>query len=92
MEKLELEVYSQAANAAVVRAPGRQFPGVVVQGDTLSILHSAAGEIAERVRSGADEELAAEAAMLRDQLAGLLAAYESAMDRHGLALPYSRAV
>ena len=92
MEKLELEVYSQAPNAAVVRAPHRRFPGVVVQGDTLSVLHASAAAVAEHVRDGADEDLTFEAAMLRDQLAGLLAAYESAMDDHGLALPYSRAV
>jgi hypothetical protein len=92
MEKQELEVYSAASNAAVVRAPGRRFPGVVVQGDTLSTLHAAAAFVAERVRDSADEELAGEAAMVRDRLAGLLAHYEAVLGAHGLGLPYHRAV
>jgi hypothetical protein len=31
MEKLELEVYSRQSNSAVIKVPGRQFPGVVIQ-------------------------------------------------------------
>lgn len=35
---ITVDVFSEATNAAVVRMPGRRFPGVVVQGDTLSTL------------------------------------------------------
>ena len=87
MEKQELEVYSEAGNAAVVRAPGRRFPGVVIQGDTLHALHSAAAFVAERVRHVPDAEVVGEAALVRDQLAGLLAHYESVLEVHGLSRP-----
>jgi hypothetical protein len=30
-----VEIYSDAANAAIHRHPGRRFPGVLLQGDTL---------------------------------------------------------
>ncbi|WP_425506589.1 DUF6959 family protein [Sphingomonas kyeonggiensis] len=30
-----IEIYSDATNAAVMRHPGRQFPGMLIQGDTL---------------------------------------------------------
>lgn len=38
MERKELEVFSEASNYGIVRMPGRQFPGCVVQGDSLSIM------------------------------------------------------
>ena len=91
MQKLELEVYGTASNAAVVRAPGRRFPGVVVQGDTLATLLDSANEIASRAALTSDDELAAEAEGLRDRLAGLVAQYEAVMAEHGLGLPYHRA-
>lgn len=91
MQKLELEVYGTASNAAVVRAPGRRFPGVIVQGDTLATLLDSATDIASRAAETPDEELLGEAQLLRDRLAGLLFQYEAAMDEHGLELPYRRA-
>lgn len=35
---MTLDVFSEKTNAAVARMPGRQFPGVVMQGDTLSVI------------------------------------------------------
>jgi len=32
-----VEIYSDQANAAVIRHPSRKFPGVLVQGDTLHL-------------------------------------------------------
>lgn len=91
MQKLELEVYGTASNAAVVRVPGRRFPGVVVQGDTLATLLESAGEIASRAAYTSDDELLGAAEGLRDQLASLVSQYEGVMDEHGLGLPYHRA-
>src|SRR5262245_1747536 len=36
----QVEIYSDVSNAAVMRHPGRRFPGVLVQGDTLYTLCS----------------------------------------------------
>jgi len=47
---VELEVYSEASNQAVIKAPGRQFPGIVVQGDSLSLLGAQARELSARLR------------------------------------------
>ena len=83
MRKQELEVYSEASNAAVVRAPGRQYPGLVVQGDTLANLHGLASLVAERCTGG-------EATELKEMLDGLLRHYERVLGEYGLALPYQR--
>jgi hypothetical protein len=38
MRKEEVEIYSDSTNCAVMRHPGRRFPGVLIQGDTLYAL------------------------------------------------------
>jgi Family of unknown function (DUF6959) len=38
MQRVEVELFTDPGNNAVVRLGGRRFPGVLIQGDTLSIL------------------------------------------------------
>jgi predicted RNase H-like HicB family nuclease len=57
METKPVEIFSEASNFAIVRVPGRQFPGCVVQGDSLSILLGNAKEVWARVKGSGDEEL-----------------------------------
>ena len=84
MTKQEVEIYSEAVNAAVVRTPGRRFPGVIVQGDTLANLSG----LAEAVAAECASEEAKELAGLLD---GFREHYERVMSEHGLDLPYHRA-
>ena len=88
MERHELEVFSTASNAAVVKAPGRRFPGVVLQGDTLRSLASLAAEVSERIGDTEDEELRDALLELRERLGGLLSHYEAVLKEHGHSLPY----
>jgi len=50
-----VEIFSDATNAAVMRHPGRRFPGILVQGDTLhnivAELKSVLETLAEDLRS-----------------------------------------
>lgn len=91
MQRIEVEVYSQAVNAWVIRTPGREFPALVLQGDTFSTLCFLARSILDRTKacSCADEELEGEAEELHDLLEGYLQSYEKAMVEHGIALPGS---
>ena len=92
MERVEVEVYSQAVNAWVIRTPGRQFPAHVVQGDSFSQLFALAQSILERARAcgSGDEELVGEAEDLRDQLWGRVQHYEDVLRDAGFSLPYDR--
>jgi hypothetical protein len=45
MERVEAELFTDGGNNAVVRLPGRRFPGVLIQGDSLSILRSDVAEV-----------------------------------------------
>jgi len=85
---MTLDVLSDKTNAAVVRMQGRRFPGVVVQGDTLSVIVYRARNVCEQIAAGGDALNAA-----RELLAGLetlQAHYESVLSAHGLPLPYDK--
>lgn len=92
MERVEVEVFSQDVNAWVVRTPGRQFPALLIQGDTLSSLYELAESMLARARACdcTDEDLSGEAEELRDRLWGAVRHYEETLRASGFALPYER--
>ena len=90
MEYMELEVYSQATNRAVVKMPGRHFPGLLIQGDSLASLLSLAESICEKSERTADIDLINESHELRNNLQQLLSHYEATLGKHNIPLPYSK--
>lgn len=84
-----MEVYSEATNNAVVRAPGRRFPGVLIQGDSLSIMVQAVADLRTAIERGALEEAKEEADNLHEALRQRLLHYEQVLGAHGLPLPYA---
>ena len=88
MERIEVEVYSDATNLAVLRFPGREFPGSLIQGDTLSGLLGLASSIRSRAAKTPDTELREESEELVCRLEERLRVYEDALARHGIRLPY----
>ena len=81
-----IEIYSDAANAAVIRHPARRFPGVLIQGDTLASLVKQVERI-QRVERGA-EEAAAALADLHERLSELLIHYKNVLVSHSMELPF----
>jgi predicted RNase H-like HicB family nuclease len=88
MVTVEVELLTDQGNNAVVRLPDRKFPGVVIQGDTLSTLITATSEAiaALECNDAADaqevlRDLAAQLREVRDR-------YEIALREHGIELPY----
>jgi hypothetical protein len=84
-----IEVFSDATNAAIMRHPGRRFPGVLVQGDTLYSMCRRADEACR----GADRSSEAyeELNDLRNHLWELLTHYKSVLREHDLPLPFPEA-
>lgn len=76
MKKIEVEIFTDQGNNAVLRLPDRKFPGLLLQGDTLKNLTEAAERVAE-LSDGGGSELKEEAAELADSLRDLLRWYES---------------
>jgi uncharacterized protein DUF6959 len=72
----ELEMWSIQINSSVVRVPGRRFPGVVMQGDSLSILFDLAMEVVDMSSKTDDVELRETAQRLARNLLAHLKHYE----------------
>ena len=88
MKREELDVFSTASNAAIIRPPGRQFPGVVVQGDSLSNLYASAIAALTSLRAGDLSDCDEEIIDLCDQLRWRLELYEQVLTAEGIRLPY----
>jgi len=89
MEYMELEVYSQSINRGVVKIPSQSFPGLLLQGETLSNLLNLAGSVHEKSKQTLDTELISTSGELRDSLQKLLSHYEATLGKHNIPLPYS---
>lgn len=89
MYTANVEILSDEPNMAVLRHPGRRFPGVLVQGDTL---HALLGQASDALVMLGPEDLAAANALgdLKSRLETLLEHYEAVMAAHGLELPFVR--
>jgi hypothetical protein len=80
------ELLSSPSNFAVVQMPGRQFPGVVMQGDTLNAAILSLQSVRRELR---DDETVAELEIVLDQLVDARTHYEHTCASKGIALPYS---
>jgi hypothetical protein len=87
MRRVEIEMFSETTNCPVVRVPHRKFPGVVIQGDSLSVLLCEAQGICKMVAEN-DPELPDAADYLKGLLWDYVREYEHVMEANGLELPY----
>ncbi len=87
MRSENVEILSDQTNAAIMRHPGRAFPGVLVQGDSLHVLCQQADSACKEVGRGQPgfDELN----NLRNALWSYLNHYKATLLKHGIALPFS---
>jgi hypothetical protein len=81
-----VEIYSDASNFAVMRHPGRRFPGMLVQGDSLHTLVTKADRLCAALEPGS--EASEHARELRDNLRARLDHYKKVLGEHGIPLPF----
>lgn len=92
MEVLRVEVCAVDSNLVVVRPPGRNSPGSVVQGDSLRLLCDLAGRVAVWFRDEGptdDPGVLGDVQALNELLVGRLLHYQRVLRAHGLDLPYA---
>lgn len=80
-----VEIYSDRSNAAVLRHPGRNFPGVLIQGDTLASIVQGLGSVRFNVDSREAQE---ELKEIHERLSELLAHYKAVLLSHSIELPF----
>ncbi|MFE2019827.1 DUF6959 family protein [Streptomyces sp. NPDC059499] len=88
MERVEAELFTDGGNNAVVRLPDRRFPGVLIQGDSLSILRSDIAEVVAACEQGDAAAACETAGLLLTDLDALLTRYSAALDAHEIPRPY----
>ena len=74
----EARLLSAPTNFAIVQLPGRAFPGVVFQGDSL---HSLVGDLRAAVEEADPEEKALALNDVIERLASVQNHYEAVLDR-----------
>lgn len=87
-----VEIYSDETNRAILRHPGRQFPGVLIQGDTLKHLHDqvvrmlndGGGALSEGTRLGLED--------VRDIVVECLDHYRAVLRDHGIETAFLRMI
>ncbi|MCX4625173.1 hypothetical protein [Streptomyces sp. NBC_01443] len=91
MERIEAELFTDPGNEAVVRLPRRRFPGVLIQGDSLSIIRAGVAEIVEACDQGDVGEAREAAAILLSNIDELLARYTEALKAHDIPIHFYQA-
>lgn len=84
----EVEIFSDASNAVVMRHPQRNFPGCLIQGDTLSVLLQPL-KVVQSEAACLSEEAAGELADTVEQLSDLVSHYKVTLMSNNISLPFS---
>lgn len=89
MRNENVEIYSDQTNAAIMRHPGRRFPGVLIQGDSLYALCARADRACAAAKSQLDPQAYGEINALRNGLWDYLTHYKVVLGEHQIPLPFS---
>lgn len=88
----EIEILNSSSNAVVAKLNDREYPGMLLQGDTLRIFLDDIDELGEELEAG-DLDSAQEISNgLKKRFVELLAHYEHVLEQQGLSLPYTGSV
>ena len=75
MKELTVLLYGEQTNNAVLKLPGRKYPGVLVQGDTLKNLLVTGKLVARLASKQGNDDLKDEAEGLAEMLSDIYQAY-----------------
>ena len=84
----EIKLYDHVSNSGIVHMPGRRFPAVAIQGDSLSNMLTTALELMEKGKNYQDEDLYYGSLELAERLRDHLAHYEEVLEKEGFEKPY----
>jgi hypothetical protein len=90
VDRVEVDLYAHESNFAVLRLPPRRFPGVLIQGDSLSTLCATIAEIRSAIEAGDTDGALEWVDDLAAELGGRLDGYVAVLDEAGIPLPFNR--
>jgi hypothetical protein len=88
VNEVVVRCFGDLGNNAVLQLPGRRFPGVVVQGDTLQKLVAMSTIIHEQSSVGNIGAALEEANLLFDSLNTILDSYLAVLSEYGIEPPF----
>ena len=85
-----LEIYAHDSNYAVIKTPSRNYPGCVIQGDSLAILCRMAKNIAKFAANTNinNENFLENVQELNNSLVDRLLHYQDVLSKHGIDFPH----
>lgn len=83
-----VKLLSSPTNYAVVQLPGRKFPGVVVQGDSLHSLVQNLEDLRQLSTAGKLDDVKSGITELCEMLGPVVTHYEAVCRERGIPLPY----
>lgn len=89
MASLSAPILAEVPNSGIVQLPGRQFPGIVVQGDSLSSMFDDLASALRCAKAQRDEDAYYSIYVVASRFQELLGAYEAAVSATGSRLPYT---
>jgi len=92
MTDLTAPILAEVPNSGIVQLPGRRFPGVVVQGDSLSSMFDELASALRHAKQRRDAEAYYATFAVASRLQELLAAYENTLGAIGSSLPYAASI
>lgn len=85
----KIRMYDHVSNSGIVHMPGRRFPAVAIQGDTLSSMLTIALELMGKGKEYKDEDIYYASMELAERFRDHLAHYEEVLQKEGFEKPYS---
>ena len=89
MHIVNVEIYSDDTKRVVMRHPGRRFPGILLQGDSLHTMCATADRICAAARKSLDRDAYKDLNELRNGLWAYLDAYKRTLLEHNVPMPFS---
>ena len=84
-----IKLYDHVSNSGIVHLPGRRFPAVAIQGDSLSNMLTSALYFLEKAKEYNDEDMYYAAFDIAERLKGHLVHYEQILAEEGFKKPYN---
>ena len=88
VKTIEVGALTDQGNYAVIRLPERKFPGVVLQGDSLSILVANLRRSRDQLQQGEHDDGIGWLSQVLDDLEAVQRKYEAALTEHSIPLSY----
>jgi hypothetical protein len=88
MKKIKVDILSNEINSVVLQLPDRKYPGVVIQGDSLSIIYGLVEDISNNINLDQNHEVTELIDELKDLLGNYVNIYEETLKINNIDLPY----